>query len=197
MGQYYKAVIQREDGSFANYNTVNIVDKDGNNIGCYSLKLREHSWIDNDLTSSVEEQIYEKPQRVAWVGDYFKKNDVELWNDEHADKLPIELPDIQKWPVDTITYTGFSVRDKFLVNHTKKQYIDIEAYLDEVDRDGWALDPLPILTALGNGRGGGDYHKNLPDYDKVGMWAWDVISVEDNAPNDGNYDELKVKFLDA
>ena len=196
MGQYYKAVIQREDGSFANYNTTNIVDKDGKDIGHYALKLREHSWIDNDLTSSVEEQIYKNPRRVAWVGDYFKDKDVELWNDEHIEKLPPELPEIQNWAVDTITYAGFSVRDKFLVNHTKKQYIDIDAYLDWAEQDGFALDPLPILTALGNGRGGGDYYENLPDYNKVGMWAWDVISVEDNAPNDGEYEELKVKFLD-
>jgi hypothetical protein len=42
--------------------------------------------------------------------------------------------------------------------------------------------PLPILTAEGNGRGGGDYRG--ADEDLVGTWARDVISVEMEAPAD-------------
>ena len=42
------------------------------------------------------------------------------------------------------------------------------------------LHPLSLLTAEGNGRGGGDY--NGPNMDMVGTWARDVISMENEAP---------------
>jgi len=52
--------------------------------------------------------------------------------------------------------------------------------------------PLPLLTALGNGRGGGDYYDNLPDSDKVGIWAKHILSIEFEIPD--GYTELKVAF---
>ena len=44
------------------------------------------------------------------------------------------------------------------------------------------VNPLPLLTACGNGRGGGDYHDCYPDYDKVGTWAFDIIECTDARP---------------
>jgi hypothetical protein len=49
---------------------------------------------------------------------------------------------------------------------------------------------LPLLTAEGNGRGGGDYrgeNENL-----IGSWARDIISVEMEIPD--GYDELVCEF---
>jgi hypothetical protein len=48
-----------------------------------------------------------------------------------------------------------------------------------------AYHPLPLLTAEGNGRGGGDYRGESP---LIGSWARDVISVETEAPTD--FEEL-------
>ena len=55
------------------------------------------------------------------------------------------------------------------------------------------INPLPLLTALGNGRGGGDYSGT--DEDKVGIWARDVLSVEFNIPK--GFKEFKVNFREA
>ena len=33
----------------------------------------------------------------------------------------------------------------------------------------------PLLTAIGNGRGGGDYHDEYPNFDIVGSWAMNEI----------------------
>ena len=42
--------------------------------------------------------------------------------------------------------------------------------------------PLALLTATGNGRGGGDYYgKNK---ESIGVWKFDEISVSDIEPTD-------------
>jgi hypothetical protein len=68
---------------------------------------------------------------------------------------------------------------RYIVNHTKKQY---------TDKDAEHFHPLPLLTAEGNGRGGGDY-RGLNE-DKIGIWARDVISIEKAAPE--GYEELEI-----
>ena len=56
--------------------------------------------------------------------------------------------------------------------------------------DGWMIHPLSLLTASGNGRGGGDYrghNKHL-----VGLWAGDVISSDSKVPQ--GYEEITPDF---
>jgi hypothetical protein len=68
----------------------------------------------------------------------------------------------------------------YIVNHTKKQFVDKRKNIDT--RDGaLGLHPLPLLTCEGNGRGGGDYNGESP---LIGLWARDVISIEKNKPLD-------------
>lgn len=45
-----------------------------------------------------------------------------------------------------------------------------------------AVHPLPLLTACGNNRGGGDYHEKYPDFDLVGIWAFDLIEFANYKP---------------
>ena len=94
---------------------------------------------------------------------------------------------------------GFDSPDRFdgwyLINHSTNEYVDLGKFRKEngwveswMDRDGqkvsyWmAIHPLPLLTACGNGRGGGDYHEEYPDYDLVGIWAFDLIEFSDYKP---------------
>ena len=56
--------------------------------------------------------------------------------------------------------------------------------------DNWCIHPLPLLTAIGNGLGGGGYRED--DAWQVGMWANDVISIEENIP--GEYEEESYIF---
>ncbi len=78
----------------------------------------------------------------------------------------------------------------FLINHTKKLYVDYSKL--PKDKDGWIVNPLPLLTALGNGRGGGDYYEDRPDYDKVGIWAHDILSIEFEIPE--GFTRMDVNF---
>lgn len=58
---------------------------------------------------------------------------------------------------------------------------------------GWRIHPLPLLTAIGNGLGGGDYYGI--NTDDVGTWAWNEISVEDEPPVE--YTEVKYTFRET
>jgi hypothetical protein len=67
----------------------------------------------------------------------------------------------------------------FLVNHTKRQFVDKSKVPKGLG--GFQIHPLPLLTCEGNGRGGGDFDGTSP---LIGSWARDVISAEKTAPAD-------------
>ena len=46
------------------------------------------------------------------------------------------------------------------------------------------------MTAVGNGRGGGDY--DGVNSDKVGSWAWDEVSIKKEFPYD--FKKLDIYF---
>ena len=41
---------------------------------------------------------------------------------------------------------------------------------------------MPLLTAVGNDRGSGDFHEGNIGFEFVGLWAWNLISISDSAP---------------
>lgn len=172
MGQYYMPLIKRGD----EYTAYDLDD---------SLKLMAHSWLYNNYVNSIAEMLYKSPAQLAWVGDYADETEEEKIIHEHAwsDYVhPQELP-----PAND----GYFVSGKFLVNHDKKEYIDIEHYTEKSMYDDWCPHPLSLMTAMGNGRGGGDYYSPV-NADMIGSWAMDTISVEDKAPSD--FKELDVWF---
>ena len=67
---------------------------------------------------------------------------------------------------------------RYIVNHTKKQFVDKTKA--PKDSEGWQVHPLPLLTCEGNGQGGGDYRKEENKF--IGVWARDVISVQSKKP---------------
>ena len=179
MGQYYMSMLTDKNGKKTIYNRT--VDRE------YTpAKLMEHSWWLSSFVNAICNEVYRNPQKIIWVGDYsdsYKADDLTpngipfdtlkkireyVWNDESVHLR--------------IKSTNFTLNDKFLVNHTKKVCLDGNLYYKRCVFDGgWCIHPLPLLTAIGNGFGGGDYHRgtNLPD---VGSWANDLISVEDTVP---------------
>lgn len=160
MGQYYHPVILDAAGNIVvwmsahNYNN--------------GLKLLEHSFLKNSFVNAFEfglspEGIYHK-SRVVWAGDYADLEpgkEANLYQMCDDDKLIV--PDSKS----TMIF-------RYVVNHSKKLYVDKTKIPCSGDR--YALHPLPLLTAEGNGRGGGDYRG---DSELVGSWARDVISVEE------------------
>jgi hypothetical protein len=80
------------------------------------------------------------------------------------------------------------------VNHTKKVFVDKTKVPES---EGWRIHPLPLLTAEGNDRGGGDYrYNNEEEKEVVGSWARDVISIEKENPTmtTGTMDYTEVEF---
>ena len=134
------------------------------------MKLTEHSWLLNPFVLAVAKRIYQKLCRVAWVGDYAEDDDLPVIA-KHAGEAAYSLKGAyRKYPGRKLKETDFSMRGKFLVNHTQKKYVDIDAFAEATDNDGWVLNPLPLFTAIGNGRGGGDYYgKNQKKVGRVGV----------------------------
>lgn len=188
MGQYYRPVIETDE------NELKAIDNYVN--GNYQLaKLMEHSWYDNIWVDTISEMIYLEPHRIAWVGDY-------------ADAVIEDFPNI---PVKELFETawgdskerdkelqnkGFDLKGKFLVNHTTHEYINLDKYKKENKRNGYCTHPVPLLTAIGNGQGGGDFYTyaNKEHIEDVGKWAWNVLEIVDQIPPSYNKDYKEVMY---
>lgn len=182
MGQYYMPTIMRlTNGRFERYQPYEYEHN--------GMKLMEHSYIGNSLMNAVMSQLYHHRGRLMWVGDYAEIDDIpgkgalikrfisEAWEDED-EKNVVVLPELE--------YKKSKKEWHYIINHTTQEYIDLEYYVAAVEKDFegddpmFIIHPLSLLTAVGNGKGGGDYHGT--EEDLVGEWAGDVIEVSDKDP---------------
>ena len=104
-----------------------------------------------------------------------------------------------KLTIDTLNDNGsngtFKMEHKFLINLTKKEYIDMDAYISRsMTKDGWCVHPLPLMTSTGGDQGGGDYHEGYICQSYVGEWAYDEITIKDKAPKGKDFTLLNVTF---
>lgn len=173
------------------------------------LKLTEHSYIGNNFVNAVLSQIYKNPMSVAWIGDYSDHP----YSGEEPYQTRISKgrfksvfsrvygKDCEKRKIHPEPLKGFDnlpdFKGWYFVNHTQKIYVDLSSYIEKnkwhEEGDTWkgehysydmCFNPLPLLTACGNNRGGGDYYDSHPDFGKVGTWAFDLIEFTDEAPKD-------------
>ena len=169
MGQYYKIAFKTGD------NKAVVNDRKYTGSDYIMAKLMEHSYLGNTLCKAVANVLTEGKTRLAWIGDYAEDDEVkaatngeldmkEVWDTEHGHEFKKR---------------DFDYSHKFLVNHTKGVYISLDDYVAK-SRSEWRICPFSLLTAIGNGRGGGDYYGE--NEDRVGTWAWDEISIEDREP---------------
>ena len=174
MGQYYKPIILTKGkksivGYWNSFKT--------NNGG----KLMEHSYICNHLCNCVENYLIKNGGgRVVWAGDYAdneKGKDYNLYGLAEKE-LKYDCKD--------------NSNARFLVNVDKKEYVDL---WDLTTIDELTLHPLPLLTAEGNGNGGGDYHGIDNHY--VGTWARDYIKLFLNSERNEieGYKEIRPTFV--
>ena len=174
MGQYYRVIIEKE-GKRTVFNR--------NVDGEYTLaKLTEHSWWENPFVNTICSMLYKTPCKIAWVGDY--ANDFELYEE------------VWQTEGEDVSENQTKLDHKYLCNHTQKMYVDCDEYfskskVDEGEYGIWCLHPLSLLTCVGNGQGGGDYRSEIGQ-DLVGIWCWDVISVENEIPE--GYEKLDCCF---
>ena len=178
MGQYYMPIIGDSNG-------LNCKVFDRSVDGEYTLaKLMEHSWWLNPFVNSFASRIYKQKCRICWVGDYADEPD-----DFHFD-LPsfVYIPNYYEIWGETVKLhssksSDFTLDNKFLINHDTKQFINLNDYkANSIDKNGWCIHPLPLITAVGNDRGGGDFHSGNIGFESVGIWAWNLISISDSTP---------------
>lgn len=196
MGQYWIGTITNKGGTKTDVYK-NYVD------GEYQMaKLMEMSWWENPYVTSIAKMVYKNPGRVAWVGDY--ANDLNSWElpgrsekhmmdfgypnwykDIYSTTYDVDRKEIEK-PEFFNVFPGVlknvvNLSGKYLCNHDEKEYIELDQYYESsVNNSGYAVNPVSLLTAIGNGLGGGDYRGE--GRDDVGSWALDLISIEDEEP---------------
>lgn len=191
MGQYYRAIILEDNPPDPDHSEKVRFYMVSYAYGC-GAKLMEHSYIGNQFVESFESLLIpEGPahmSRVVWAGDYAEERDCDTNLYHLAGKTKIHLSSPSTTSTTSTTSTSTIRQYPYIVNHDKKSYVDKRK--QRADRYGYIVHPLPLLTAEGNGLGGGDY--DGPDIDMVGIWARDVISVEKVVPD--GYTELEVRF---
>ena len=194
MGQYYYPTILREKNERFYSEEFYALDYDN------GLKLTEHSYCGNHFVETVMAQLLNKPGRLAWMGDYHEAGDFAFLNPGLPEILEKRFNEHYK----CFTLPGYEgycngkhVRHynkpeeveerqgRFILNHDKKCYIDMEEYeknnLTCAEDCDWRFHPIPLLTAVGNGRGGGDFY-GIGEED-VGYWAGDLLEVRNSRPN--------------
>ena len=192
MGQYYHQIILGENRK--SIKAFFYAHKYGN-----GLKLMEHSYVNNNLVNAVVNYLLDhNGGRLVWAGDYADNETVTL---PVAETLPIWQKEVAEGRT-TLSHTAFrktsplcqkeseetlysrcngdgvldyddSERDAVyaFVNRDKKELFILWDCV--VDVNGYRVHPLPLLTAEGNGRGGGDYWGSNQRF--VGTWARDFI----------------------
>ncbi|MBR2734468.1 MAG: hypothetical protein IKD80_09560 [Selenomonadaceae bacterium] len=188
MGQYYRPILGDSFG-------LNCKVFDRSIDGEYTMaKLLEHSWWQNPFVNAFSEFLYNEPSRVIWCGDYADEPDDFNFPNCSAFYVPY-YGEIWGESITAISVSSsdFTLDGKFLLNHDTKQFVDLNEYkANSIDKHGWTIHPLPLLTAIGNGRGGGDFHEGNTGYENVGIWAWQLISIEDTPPKDFSKFNIKV-----
>ena len=198
MGQYYYILTREEGKNHVVYNRDLIIDGKKEYV---MAKLMEHSWWENQMVNAISEKIYnaDKPVSVIWMGDYAYDfiEEGEYFNGLSYKQIQSYYKRCwgDRYKGHAIKTTDFTLNGKYILNHSKQEYIDCSKYFKhsavDTNKYGvWCIHPLPILTCIGNGLGGGDYHSPTADSTEelIGAWAWDKLSIEDE-PNE-NYEEL-------
>jgi hypothetical protein len=173
MGQYYKPVVLDKTKK----KPINWIYSHKYDNG---LKLMEHSWLGNNFVGAVENLLipggewYMMP--IVWAGDY-----ADTEKDKEYNIYSLCGDDNEINPTETKIGSEY----RYIVNHTKKQFVDktkvplSDVYDNGAEKFEYRIHPLPLLTCEGNGRGGGDYGGKE---DIVGSWARDIISIEIEEP---------------
>jgi len=173
MGQYYKAVILAEKTEVKEFIRT-WLDSYWYSEGC---KLIEHAYLDSVFVRTVEYLLSKDgmfyKSRLVWAGDYADK---EPSSDKNLYKSIDEYSNESYVKPSEKTY-------RYIINHTTCQYVDKEK--------SKAYHPLPLLTAEGNGRGGGDYSGSSEEL--VGSWARHILSVTNTEPS-SEFTELECNF---
>lgn len=191
MGQYYHPIILNHNHSIKGYVHPHHFDN--------GLKLMEHSYINNDVVAIITLQIMNNPHKLVWAGDYADNADKYYCRCDEKRHEITKNDIVPSCEPNDVTFWGMArekvAKCRYFINHTKKQYFDMKKLKTKVSWGDLRIHPLPILTADGNGRGGGDYSVNddNPADKLVGTWAYNLIEASEDKP-DATYVEIYPNF---
>ena len=188
MGQYYTPVLKDKNNKFKAF-----YSHDYDN----GLKLMEHSYVRNNFVNAVCNQLFKEPHNVCWLGDYAEIEEImqtgwfdteeeasahynNVWGDDCGNVCFIKPTDENQ----QFDWNG----DYYLINHTKKVFLEIP----KPKQGEWIVHPLPLLTAISNGRGGGDYRDI--NVERTGEWWGDLIEISDEIPQ--GYMQEAIEFYE-
>ena len=170
MGQYYTALVIDRHNTIKKLYPIALTD---------GMKLTEHSWIGNTFVNAIYSLIHHNPCKVAWIGDYSAtpynpatdayaktlthEEFTRMYDAAWGRKRSLSKKDFEP---EQLKLVGHATEGTYLVNHDLRCYIDMEAYIKRSTvrkgtMKGYCLDPLPLLTACGNGRGNGDFRSGI------------------------------------
>ena len=177
-------------------------------------KLTEWSFNMNDLVLSLSHHLATdwKGDQVYVIGDYAHSESssghsdvlrkIEQQLDCYGDET---IYDYVRNYFDQIDKDEINTVYRYIINHNTKEYIDTEHSPllnrpNSYDMNGETIKltiaPLPLMLALGNGDGGGDFYGNNKEF--VGNWAKDIKQIEITSkipPKD--YSEFQPDFIEA
>lgn len=169
MAQYWGVIVRGDDGR-----------QDVLYPDC-GMRLRDHMWYGTPFIEQVLDALRGEPKSVAWIGDYSGEDiDYELHPRFSPDDYEAvwacgddgeELPGLRDWEPRG-----------FLVNADRGVFIDLAEHYgaEPAGASGDRVHPLPLLCAIGNDRGGGDYVGiNMA---RAGEWAFDRLAFRDEEP---------------
>ena len=157
-----------------------IIDADKFHANCYA-----HS----GTVLSMHYLLRQKPYHVMWKGDYaidkvkFIENNVKRW--KSIDVMD-EAIDYFDWSnTHSVQYSGY------LLNHTKKQAINLADYhrlskfIHKTDME-MAIDLVPVLTETGGGTQMALYDGVSDDSTEelAGQWCGDLLQIMNESPED-------------
>lgn len=217
MGQYYYPVLMTAKGGKT---IASFLSHDFDNNG---LKLTEHSYCGNAFVESViaKAMAQLKPVTLAWVGDYadydedlarrpddgtgrdYKAIFHRAFRATETDKGRVGPDDAEILEylklADNVVIYDLALRQKVSVRRYREHVIAHRAETGsepswEEDED-FILHPLPLLTCIGNGKGGGDYWGTCME--SVGSWALHPIAIlPEGLPDpDGEWEDISETLL--
>ena len=206
MGQYYHIYVlpyPERSHSRPDFKRAEIFTPNG-------IKLMEHSWLGNTSVNKVMEFLVDNPSSVAWIGDYSDdaKNNLNghltpcefravynaVWSEDGWALGNAHRKEIEEMTQEEVKALRNDMADAYIINESKHQVISLRKYAElhweryRLEKEGnpdehWYEHPLPLLTACGNGQGGGDFYRNGTGFNNVGIWAFDTIRVDFTQPS--------------
>lgn len=215
MGQYYKACILHQTTnntgqpiirpkSYASPYDIKTRYKGYDNkfhtTSC-GTKLTEHSWLKNPFVQTIETLLLPNgpwhKQPLVWAGDYAdgEKDTIHNWMDTEGNIQESDGSNLYDFCTEEnhikLKSKKLSKEFRYILNHSTKQFVDKTKC---PSNNGWITHPLPILTCEGNGRGGGDYNEDGHSANYIGIWARNIISVDQSIPE--GFTEIIPNFID-